>query len=122
MLRRKSGMLCNGAPFRDWPILALINEARVRLEGLGDGNRQMVRILSATLDMRVRSVKCQMTIAWPPAAREIDDFGFAGVTPARPIRRPKAVIDRRPPHARNSLRTPATRRSPVPSCSNPWRL
>ncbi len=32
---------------------------------------------------------------------------------------PRAVIDRKPPRARNCSRTPANRRSPAPSCSNP---
>lgn len=49
VLARKPGALRNGAPFKDWPLPAAIARVRRKLRGSDDGDRQMVKILSAVL-------------------------------------------------------------------------
>ena len=49
VLARKPGALRNGAPFKDWVLPGAMERIRRRLAGSGDGDRQMVAILSAVL-------------------------------------------------------------------------
>ncbi len=49
VLARKPGALRNGAPFKDWPLPASIEKVRRKLTGSADGDRQMVKILTAVL-------------------------------------------------------------------------
>jgi hypothetical protein len=49
VLARKPGALRNGAPFKDWLLPASLGLVRRRLKGSDDGDRQMVKILSAVL-------------------------------------------------------------------------
>ena len=49
VLARKPGALRNGAPFKDWPLPASLERVRRRLKGSDDGDRQMVKVLSAAL-------------------------------------------------------------------------
>ena len=49
VLARKPGALRNGAPFKDWPLPASLERVRRKLQGSDDGDRQMVKILSAVL-------------------------------------------------------------------------
>ena len=49
VLARKPGALRNGAPFKDWPLPASLERVRRKLQGFDDGDRQMVKILSAVL-------------------------------------------------------------------------
>jgi transposase len=49
VLGRKPGALRNGAPFKDWPLPAAIERVRRMLTGTSDGDRQMVKILTAVL-------------------------------------------------------------------------
>jgi transposase len=49
VLARKPGALRNGAPFKDWPLPGAIERVRKRLAGTDDGDRQMVKILTAVL-------------------------------------------------------------------------
>ena len=49
VLARKPGALRNGAPFKDWLLPASLERVRRRLKGSDDGDRQMVKILSAVL-------------------------------------------------------------------------
>ena len=49
VLARKPGALRNGAPFKDWPLPGAIGQVRRKLAGLHDGDRQMVKILTAVL-------------------------------------------------------------------------
>jgi transposase len=49
VLARKPGALRNGAPFKDWVLPAAIERVRRRLASVGDGDRQMVEILTAVL-------------------------------------------------------------------------
>ena len=48
-LARKPGALRNGAPFKDWPLPASLARVRRKLKGSDDGDRQMVKVLSAVL-------------------------------------------------------------------------
>jgi transposase len=49
VLARKPGALRNGAPFKDWPLPIGLERVRRRLKGSDDGDRQMVKVLSAVL-------------------------------------------------------------------------
>jgi transposase len=49
VLARKPGALRNGAPFKDWPLPASLERIRRKLRGSDDGDRQMVKVLSAVL-------------------------------------------------------------------------
>jgi hypothetical protein len=49
VLARKPGALRNGAPFKDWLLPASLGLVRRKLKGSDDGDRQMVKILSAVL-------------------------------------------------------------------------
>jgi hypothetical protein len=47
VLARKPGALRNGAPFKDWLLPASLERIRRKLQGSDDGDRQMVKVLSA---------------------------------------------------------------------------
>ena len=49
VLARKPGALRNGAPFKDWLLPSHLERVRRKLRGSHDGDRQMVKILSAVL-------------------------------------------------------------------------
>src|SRR3954454_23592738 len=49
VLARKPGALRNGAPFKDWLLPASLERMRRKLRGSDDGDRQMVKVLSAVL-------------------------------------------------------------------------
>lgn len=49
VLARKPGALRNGAPFKDWVLPGAIERVRRKLSGSDDGDRQMVKVLSAVL-------------------------------------------------------------------------
>jgi len=49
VLARKPGALRNGAPFKDWLLPGSIEKVRRKLSGSDDGDRQMVKVLSAVL-------------------------------------------------------------------------
>jgi transposase len=49
VLARKPGALRNGAPFRDWALPSGLDRVWRKLRGSDDGDRQMVKILSAVL-------------------------------------------------------------------------
>jgi transposase len=49
VLARKPGALRNGAPFKDWLLPASLERVRRKLKGSDDGDRQMVKVLSAVL-------------------------------------------------------------------------
>jgi hypothetical protein len=57
VLARKPGALRNGAPFKDWLLPANLERVRRRLKGSDDGDRQMVKILSAVLDDGLAAVE-----------------------------------------------------------------
>ena len=49
VLARKPGAMRNGAPFKDWILPGALGRVRQKLKGVADGDRQMVKILSAAL-------------------------------------------------------------------------
>src|ERR1700738_3499452 len=49
VLARKPGALRNGAPFKNWLLPASLERLRRKLQGSDDGDRQMVKVLSAVL-------------------------------------------------------------------------
>src|ERR1700724_1661161 len=49
VLAKKPGALRNGAPFKDWLLPASLERLRRKLQGSDDGDRQMVKVLSAVL-------------------------------------------------------------------------
>ena len=57
VLARKPGALRNGAPFKDWLLPAHLERVRRRLKGSDDGDRQMVKILSAVLSDGLAAVE-----------------------------------------------------------------
>jgi transposase len=57
VLARKPGALRNGAPFKDWPLPASLALVRRKLKGSDDGDRQMVKVLSAVLSDGLTAVE-----------------------------------------------------------------
>src|SRR2546429_1288849 len=57
VLTRKPGALRNGAPFKDWLLPASLERLRRKLRGSDDGDRQMVKVLSAVLTDRLAAVE-----------------------------------------------------------------
>jgi hypothetical protein len=54
---RKPGALRNGAPFKDWLLPGALERVRRCLAGAGDGDRQMVDILTAVLSDGLAAVE-----------------------------------------------------------------
>src|SRR5271169_1907633 len=63
VLAGKPGALRNGAPFKDWPLPANLERVRRRLKGSDDGDRQMVKVLSAVLSDGLAAVEAACTEA-----------------------------------------------------------
>ena len=63
VLARKPGALRNGAPFKDWPLPASLERVRRKLRGFDDGDRQMVKILSAVLSDGLAAVEAACAAA-----------------------------------------------------------
>jgi len=57
VLARKPGALRNGAPFKDWPLPASLEQVRRKLNGSDDGYHQMVKVLSAVLSDGLAAVE-----------------------------------------------------------------
>mgnify|MGYP006282844959 FL=1 len=57
VLARKPGAWRNGAPFKDWLLPGALERVRRRLAGVGDGDRQMVDILTAVLSDGLAAVE-----------------------------------------------------------------
>jgi transposase len=57
VLARKPGALRNGAPFKDWLLPASLERVRRKLKGSDDGDRQMVKVLSAVLSDGLAAVE-----------------------------------------------------------------
>ena len=53
----------NGAPFKNWPLPASLEHVRRKLKGSADGDRQMVKILSAVLSDGLTVVEAACTEA-----------------------------------------------------------
>jgi transposase len=63
VLSRKPGALRNGAPFKDWPLPASLERVRAKLTGSDDGDRQMVKVLTAVLTDGLQAVEAACTEA-----------------------------------------------------------
>ena len=63
VLTRKPGALRNGAPFKDWPLPASLERVRCKLKVSDDGDRQMVKVLSAVLSDGLVAVEAACTEA-----------------------------------------------------------
>jgi transposase len=96
VLARKPGALRNGAPFKDWVLPASLERVRRKLKGSDDGDRQMVKILTAVLTDGLVTVEA--------ACAEALDAGIASAdvilnalarrqqtTPAPPILTPERL-------------------------------
>ena len=72
VLARKPGALRNGAPFKDWPLPAGLERVRRRLRGFDDGDRQMVKILSAVLSDGLAAVEAACAAALAEGVHSAD--------------------------------------------------
>ena len=72
VLTRKPGALRNGAPFKDWPLPAGLERVRRKLKGSDDGDRQMVKILSAVLSDGLAAVEAACSEALAEGVHSAD--------------------------------------------------
>jgi transposase len=72
VLARKPGALRNGAPFKDWPLPASLERVRRKLRGFDDGDRQMVKILSAVLTDGLAAVEAACAAALADSVHSAD--------------------------------------------------
>jgi hypothetical protein len=72
VLARKPGALRNGAPFKDWPLPASLERVRRKLRGSDDGDRQMVKILSAVLTDGLSAVEAACAAALADGVHSAD--------------------------------------------------
>jgi hypothetical protein len=72
VLARKPGALRNGAPFKDWPLPASLERVRRKLQGFDDGDRQMVKILSAVLSDGLAAVEAACAAALAEGVQSAD--------------------------------------------------
>ena len=57
VLARKPGAFRNGAPFKAWPLPGSIEKVRRKLAGCNDGDKQMVKVLTAVLTDGLHAVE-----------------------------------------------------------------
>src|SRR5256714_4411368 len=84
VLARKPGALRNGAPFKDWLLPASLERLRRKLQGSDDGDRQMVKVLSAVLTDGLAAGGAGRAGALPhgvPSARGLLHFPVRGPGP-----------------------------------------
>jgi transposase len=72
VLARKPGALRNGAPFKDWLLPASLGRMRRKLQGSDDGDRQMVKVLSAVLTDGLAAVEAACTEALADGVHSAD--------------------------------------------------
>ena len=118
VLARKPGALRNGAPFKDWPLPASLEQVRARLSGSDDGDRQMVKVLTAVLTDGLQAVEaaCAEALAAGIASADVILNSLARrqqATPVAPVAIPEQLKLTMPPVA-NCARYDALR-SPPPS-------
>jgi transposase len=116
VLARKPGALRNGAPFQDWLLPGALAKVRRRLAGFDDGDRQMVKILTAVLTDGLQAVEaaCAEALAVGLASADVILNALARrqqEAPAQPIAMPARLALNLPPIADcaryDRLRTPA---------------
>ena len=115
VLAKKPGALRNGAPFKDWPLPASIEKIRCKLTGSNDGDRQMVKILSAVLTDGLAAVDaaCAESLNAGIASADVVLNALSRqkpAVPAAPIQTPERLTLAIPPVANcgryDSLRAP----------------
>jgi hypothetical protein len=113
ILARKPGALRNGAPFKDWPLPASIERVRRKLKAAADdGDRQMVKILSAVLIDGLAAVEA--------ACAEAIDAGIASADVILNV-----LARRQPQTASAPIETPARlslKITPMADCARYDRL
>jgi transposase len=72
VLARKPGAWRNGAPFKDWLLPGALERVRRKLAGVGDGDRQMVDILTAVLSDGLVAVEAACAEALREGVRSAD--------------------------------------------------
>ena len=78
-LAKKPGALRNGAPFKDWPLPASLERVRRKLKGSDDGDRQMVKVLSAVLTDGLAAVEAACAEALADVRVEVDPHGPSSI-------------------------------------------
>ncbi|SDX69495.1 Transposase [Albimonas donghaensis] len=104
VLARKPGALRNGVPFKDWELPASIQSIRRKLKAAPDGDRQMVRILSAALTDGLPAVEAACAEALEQGVHSADVMlnilaRSRDTGPPPTIATPEALRLRRPPVA-----------------------
>ena len=74
VLARKPGPPRNGAPFKDWLLPARLERLRRKLQGSDDGDRQMVKVLSAVLTDGLAAVEAAAPKPSPTASTSPTSF------------------------------------------------
>ena len=72
VLARKPGALRNGALFKNWPLPASLERVRGKLPSADDGDRQMVKILSAVLTDGLATVEAACAEALADGVQSAD--------------------------------------------------
>jgi hypothetical protein len=72
VLARKPGALRNGAPFKDWLLPASLERMRRKLQGWDDGDRQMVKVLTAVLTDGLAAVEAACAEAFGDGVHSAD--------------------------------------------------
>jgi hypothetical protein len=117
VLARKPGALRNGAPFKDWPLPGAIEKVRRKLAGSDDGDRQMVKVLTAVLTDGLAAVEaaCAEALGAGIASADVILNALARRQqgePVSPIAIPERLELRQPPIA-DCARYDALRRAPA---------
>jgi transposase len=117
VLARKPGALRNGAPFKDWPLPHAIEKIRRKLTGTADGDRQMVKILTAVLTDGLTAVEaaCAESLDASIASADVILNALARrqqPDPAPPIATPERLTLSLPPLA-DCARYDALRSAPA---------
>lgn len=104
VLARKPGALRNGAPFKDWPLPGAIEKVRRKLAGSDDGDRQMVKILTAVLTDGLQAVEAACAEALSAGVASADVIlnalaRRAQAPPPTPITPPERLTLKMPPIA-----------------------
>ena len=72
VLARKPGALRTGVPFRDWLLRASLERMRRKLQGSDDGDRQIVKVLSAVLTDGLAAVEAACAEAFADGVHSAD--------------------------------------------------
>jgi len=104
VLSRKPGALRNGAPFKDWPLPGGIERVRRMLTGTDEGDRQMVKVLTAVLTDGLAAVEaaCAECLAAGIASADVILNALARrqqPVPPGPVATPESLALSRPPVA-----------------------